>query len=88
MFWKFLGVVNVDFKSPNLHCKYKVALFVNPYISNSEDCKKYEFNQNNYAEIHTLEKTICPRLEKELDASDDDSEQSEFCKVSVATIHK
>lgn len=70
-----------------MNCKFKVALFVNPYINNPEDCKKHQFDKDNYAEIHTLEKTICPRHEDESEEKEEEEEVvttvSSTCTVCV-----
>lgn len=78
------GIVDVSFKSPSLKCKYKVVLFVNPYIDNMEDCKKYEFKKDNHAEIHSVVKTICPKYDNESDGRELETVQSASdCKVNI-----
>ena len=76
----------MDFKTPNVLCKYKVALFVNPGIDNSEECRKYQFHKNNYAQIHTLEKTICPKLEHEIQEKEQHATQTETSSCKVIEI--
>lgn len=88
MYLYVLGVINVDFKAPNQNCKYKVSLFVNPYITNSEDCKKYLFDKDNFEEIHTLEKTVCPRHDSESEEKEDEvvTTESSTCKVWLELV--
>lgn len=72
--------MNVDLKSPSTNCKYKVSLFVNSKIDNSNDCKNYVFNKDNRDEIHTLDKTICP-IEKNDPIIENTTVNTTDCKV-------
>ncbi|OXU31549.1 hypothetical protein TSAR_003524 [Trichomalopsis sarcophagae] len=81
------GVIAVSFKSPSVKCRYKVVLFVNPYINNVEDCMKYQFAENHHAEIHSSVKNVCPNYDKESDERELETVQSASdCKDNLLTI--
>lgn len=59
MFFR-LGVVNVEFQAPDLVCEYKMVLFMNPAINNSQDCNKFTFDSKNKGVVvHSSEKNLC-----------------------------
>ncbi|KAK0177932.1 hypothetical protein PV328_001928 [Microctonus aethiopoides] len=69
------GIMKVNVNLPSVDCIYNVGLLVNDNITNDNECRQYDFENEFNRELHSKDQTICLLKENKIKKHENNSEK-------------